>query len=278
MINKQKIPLKKATRILLGDIIYEKKKRERAVSKNGIRVLVYHSITDSLIKKEWKENTTPKDLFDKQLKYLKDNGYTAVSLEKAFLYLNNKEIIPDKTVAITFDDGFRNNYINALPILEKYKFPATIFITVDFLRDYSGSDLYLSCSEIKNMIKSGLISFGSHGLTHRALTTVKKRELDKEISLSKERLENIINNKTNFFAYPFVHSGSYNSNIRQLLKRHGFKAAFTTIFGINNFESNHFLLRRNRISWLDDLREFEKHLLGAYDWCAMCESFRYKKY
>jgi len=265
-------------RMFLGDIVYKKKKRRRDVFKNGIRVLVYHSITDNLIEKEWEENTTPKDLFDKQLKYLKNNGYVAVSLEKVFAYIKNNVIIPDNTVAITFDDGFRNNYTNALPILEKYKFPATIFITVDFLRDYSGSDLYLNCSEIKNMIKSGLISFGSHGLTHRALTTVKKRELDKEISLSKERLENIINNKTIFFAYPFGHSGSYNSNIKQMLKRHGFKAAFTTISGINNFKSDPFLLRRNRISWLDDLYEYEKHMRGAYDWCAICEYLRYKKY
>ncbi|MFC1576163.1 polysaccharide deacetylase family protein [Candidatus Omnitrophota bacterium] len=273
---KQKIPFRKQLRKHLGNIAH--KKKSSFPNSLGLRALVYHSVTDKLVENEWEENTTPKDLFARQMKYLADNEYRVISCDQGIEYLINNQHIPPRTVVITFDDGYRDNYINALPILKKYSFRATIFLTADFLRDHSGNMQYLSCSEINDIKNSGIIDFGCHGLTHKALSTLDKETLKKEIEGSKLKLEGIINNRIALFAYPFGHSGSYNQKVIDALRSAGFKGAFTSIFGLNHLTTNPFLLRRNRISWLDDLDEFEKHLLGAYDWCAICECLRPKRY
>lgn len=270
------VPLKKKIRIYIGSVVGFGK-RLIPLADNGFRVLVYHSITDKVITNEWEESTTPKDLFVRQMEYLADNKYNIISCKQGIEYMTSRLKIPSRTVAISFDDGYRNNYINALPALKKYNFCATIFITVNFLRDYSSNPQYLSCSELLDIKKSGIIDFGSHSFSHRTLTMLDKPELDKEIRQAKQKLEDIVDDKIDLFAYPFGHSKSYDRKVVEAIRSAGFTGAYTTIFGLNDFRSDPFLIRRHRISWLDELDEFEKHLSGAYDWCALCESFRYKR-
>jgi peptidoglycan/xylan/chitin deacetylase (PgdA/CDA1 family) len=270
------IPLKKRLKIILGDIFYAKR-RLILSDIRGLRVLLYHSVTDQLIEHEWEENTIPVDLFESQMNYLAVNKYNVISCREATKYFTEQREVPPRTVVITFDDGYRNTYLNALPILNKYNFCATMFINVSFLQDYSNNSEYLSCFELKHIKKSGIIDFGSHGLTHRILSTLSGKDLIKELRESKDTIEDIINDKVCFFAYPFGHSRSYNKKVIELIKSLGFIGAFTTIYGINNLKTNLFLMKRNRISWLDDLLEFEKHLIGAYDWAGKCEYFRYKR-
>lgn len=273
---KSTLPLKKRLRIYIGDAA-DKWKKLMPQSKNGFRVLLYHSITDKLVDNEWEENTVPKELFDKQMKYLADRKYNVINCRKAVRYLTENKEIPDRTVAIVFDDGYRDNYTNVLPILKKYSFCATIFLAVSFLRDYSGNAQYLSSQEIMNIKKTKLINFGCHSFTHEALSMMNVKKLDEEIRGAKQKLEYLTQSEIELFAYPFGHSKSYNKNVIEKIKSAGFIASFTTIFGLNDFKKDYFLLRRNRISWVDELDEFEKHLSGAYDWCGLCEYFRHKR-
>ena len=269
--------LKKRLRKYIGSVVYKKRKLIPCVNK-GFRVLAYHSVTDGIVGNDWEENTIHKDLFARQMKYLSDNKYNVISCKQGIEYLASCEDTSAKTVAITFDDGYVDNYTNAFPILKKYNFHATVFLTVNFLQDYSGDTEYLGYSQIMDIKKTGIIDFGSHGLTHRALTMLTDSELDKEIKDAKRKLEDIVNDKIDLFAYPFGHSRSYNKNIIEKVKTAGFLGAHTTIFGLNNSKTNPFLIKRNRISWLDGLGEFEKHLMGAYDWCVLFEHLRYKRY
>jgi len=271
------IPFKKRLKISAADIVYRSRRLVPHADK-GIRVLVYHSITDKLIENDWDENTTPKDLFDRQMGYLADNKYNIISCRQVIQYLTDYGKIPPRAVALTFDDGYKDNYTNAFPILKEYNFCATIFPTINFLRDYSGQARYLSSLEIINMRKSGIIDFGSHGLAHKALTRIDEQQLNKEIEGAKQKLEEIINEKIDLLAYPFGHIGSYNKNIAEKAKAAGFAGAFTSIFGLNSLKTDAFSVRRNRISWLDNLREFEKLLAGAYDWYALCQRFGHKRY
>jgi peptidoglycan/xylan/chitin deacetylase (PgdA/CDA1 family) len=146
------------------------------------------------------------------------------------------------------------------------------------LQDYSADTRYLSCSELINIGKSGIIDFGCHGLTHEALSRLDIKQLDEEILGARHKLEYLTHNKIDLFAYPFGHSKSYNANIIKKVKDAGFIGAFTAIFGLNRFDTDPFLIRRNCISWLDELDNFEKHLMGAYDWYALFEYFRPKRY
>ena len=269
------LPFKKRLRMRVGDVVSWGNASKRGRS-SGLRVLVYHSITDGLIEGEWEENTTPRDLFDKQMGYLAKNGYTVITAKDAFGRLKTGKALSG-AVVITFDDGFRNNYINASPILEKYNFCATMFLTAGYIRDHSGNPEYLNRSEILELKKRGVFNFGCHGMTHGLLKGLNEKELDLEVSQSKKELEDIIKEKIDLFAYPFGHSASFDENVIRSLKRAHFKASFTTIHGTNQSDRDLFSLRRNRISWLDSVREFEKHLEGAYDWCARCEVLRSKK-
>ena len=131
------------------------------------------------------------------MKYLADNKYNIISCKEGVDYLIRNRTIPPRTAVITFDDGYKNNYVNAVPVLEKYNFPATIFLTADFLSDYSGDKRYLSLPEIKDMQKCRLIDFGCHGLTHKALTMLDADGLDKEIKVAKQKLEDALGNKRN---------------------------------------------------------------------------------
>lgn len=274
---KNNVPLKKKLRIYIGNVV-DVRKKILPRADNGFRVLLYHSVTEKLVENEWEENTIPKELLDRQMKYLADKKYNIMNCKKAIRYAKEDREFPAKTIVISFDDGYKNFYTNALPILKKYNFCATLFLGVNLLCDYSNDAQYLSRQEIMNIKKTGLIDFGCHGITHRILSTLDEEELNGEIVGAKQKLEDLTESKIALFAYPFGHSASYNTNVIEKIKSAGFIGAFTTIFGLNDFRRNHFLLRRNRISWIDELNEFEKHLNGSYDWCALCEYFRYKKY
>lgn len=271
------IPLRKRLKSYCADLFYVAGKSGYSPAK-GFRVLLYHSVTDNIVQDEWMEATLPKDMFERQMRHLAENRYNIVDCRKAVEYLERREKMPPKTVVITFDDGYRDNYLSAWPILKKYGFCATIFVTLNFLRDYSGDGRFLSCSELRDMKKSGGIDIGCHGLTHRALTGLNIEELCRETIQVKQELEGVICDKVDLFAYPFGHSVSYNIYTIKQLKAAGFKGAVNTEFGINGPETDPFNIRRNRLSWFDGSGGLKKHLIGAYDWYRLCQRLRRKRY
>jgi peptidoglycan/xylan/chitin deacetylase (PgdA/CDA1 family) len=94
----------------------------------GIYFLAYHRVTDDDF--DCLDLNVKVDTFEKQIKFISQN-YKTISLEKAVELLKKGDSIPDKTIVVTFDDGYRDNYINAFPILKKYRIPATIFLSVE---------------------------------------------------------------------------------------------------------------------------------------------------
>jgi peptidoglycan/xylan/chitin deacetylase (PgdA/CDA1 family) len=269
------MPLKKKIRMAISTIV-DGSKFVMPGPARGFRVLLYHSVTERPIENEWRENTIYKYLFASQMAHLRAERYNIIRCEEAVNYLTGKGEIPDKTIAVTFDDGYRDNYLNALPILKKYDIPATVFLTADFLANNQSCSRYLGRSDITEMEKSGLIDFGCHGLSHKILSAMDDKELKRETKDAKHRLEDLLRREVRLFAYPFGHSGSYNQNVIEEIRSAGFLGAFTAIHGMNSHARNIFLMRRNRISWLDDLREFKKHLNGSYDWYSLFEPFGYK--
>jgi len=265
----KKLPLNKLLRIKGGDIYSGVRKLAGIRPSHGGRVLLYHSITDSPADSEWGENTVPKELFDMQLKFLSENGYTVVSADEVAEHVRSGAALPDRAVAITFDDGYADNYRNAFPILKKHGFVATIFVTVGKLRDISGSGEFLSSSELGEMVRSGLVKAGCHGSSHILLKGLGPAELNEEVSSARHRLSEMTGADVDLFAYPFGHSGSYDKNVIDTVRFAGFKGAFTSIFGINRRGGDPFTLKRNRVSWLDTDAEIKKHLNGGYDWYSI---------
>lgn len=237
--------------------------RGAAEATNGFRALTYHSITDALSGSDAYQMTTPRQMFDDQMAYLKENRYAVVSCDEAVDALIGRKPLPPRSICITFDDGFRDNLTNAIPVLERYGFRATIFLTVDYMG--AGRE-YLDWNEARSAAGSGVVSFGAHTMSHRRLRGLGADGLDREIVISRRILEDKLGVPIGLFAYPFGSYGSFDRGVKKTLLAAGYKAAFTTVAGSNGPGADIFALRRTRISWYDDAREFEKQLAGSYDW------------
>lgn len=180
------------------------------------KVLAYHSISSS----SRDPFEVRIDQFRQQMAYLADTGFTVVSLEAAWRDLCDGSIRP-ATVVITFDDGFRSLLDQALPVLDAYGFPATIFVPfahvggIDrFSYAYSRPDFeIMTLEEIADALQRG-ISFGAHGMTHADLTCLDDQALAYEIGESKRFLNTILGIDFSSFAYPF---GMFDERVVQAL-------------------------------------------------------------
>lgn len=183
----------------------------------SIPVLMYHSVEYE------KDNPVriPTKNFREQMKYLYDNNYKTLSLDDLNRYFEGEIEIPEKSLVITFDDGYEDNYINAYPILKEYGFKATIFaITNTIDKDSS----YLTTNQLIEMQQNG-IDIESHTVSHVKLGELPYEKQLSEFKNSKEILEKLLNKKVNYIAYPF---GSYNENTLKAIKEAGYDMAFTT--------------------------------------------------
>ncbi len=208
------------------------------ISSYSVPILMYHYIRDF---------NDPNDqigtnlsvspaTFDKQIKWLKDNGYQSVNPD----YLLNPYTLSFKPVIITFDDGYKDAYTNAFPILTKYGFTGTFYI----ITSYVGKAEYMSWAQIQELNKSSM-NIGSHTLTHPDLANSTKARVIEEVMESKSTLEKKIGSEINDFCYP---SGKYNNEVIAELKKTGYKTAVTVKNGMVTQNSDLFELPRIRMT------------------------------
>jgi peptidoglycan/xylan/chitin deacetylase (PgdA/CDA1 family) len=184
------------------------------------------------------------ELFERQMRFLKERHYNVVALETLIPYLRDGKKIPPKTVAITFDDGYKNNYTYAFPILKRYQFPATIFIIVEEV----GRPLndHLSWDEMKEMQDSGLVFFGSHAMGPDPLYKIKTEdELHRQIFDSKKILEKRLGREVAVFSYP---EGAFDEHVLGLVREAGYQMAVATSPGKETANNDLFALKRQRVS------------------------------
>ena len=182
-------------------------------------VLMYHSIDYASDKSD--RMTVSPHIFEKQMKYLHDNKYNVIPLEEAVRYIKDKTKPPAKTVAITLDDGYENNYIYAYQILKRYRIPATIFVVVDLV----GKEGFMNWDQIRELSDSGLITIGSHTMSHLWLQYVDDKILSYELDGSKKILEMRLDREVKFICYPM---GGYDERVKTGANAAGYKAAFAT--------------------------------------------------
>lgn len=189
----------------------------------NIRVLMYHHVQDEVIAKN--SNTTSltvtPDFFRKQMQYLKDKNYQIITPGDLENFFNTGTKVPPKSVIITFDDGYKDNYTVAYPILKEFGFKATIFISTGHV---NGAE-YLSWDEIKEM--SDLINFGNHTWSHHA-SAGPMTELEKEIETADIQLREHGLNQDKIFAYPY---GNSSIDAETVLNKLKYQLAFTTTYG-----------------------------------------------
>ncbi len=226
------------------------------VSTKKASVLIYHSIAYNKF-----HFTVSPENFKKQMEYLYKKNYNVVSLNKLIEYIKNKNI-PLKTIVLSFDDGYEDNYFNVFPILKKYNFPSTIFLATNFIKQKALNSFntplpMLSWRQIKEMHNSGLIDFEPHTHTHPRLTKISLESAKREILESRKIIEENLNKQCKFFAYPH---GEYNQEIVKFLKENNFKGAVITKEGLISDRDDLFKLRRNYISSSTNFPQFKGRL------------------
>ena len=175
------------------------------------RILMYHMIRERLEGGRFNKLRVAPAEFERQLKWLVDNGWRF-----AFLSELDTEVQQPKTVVLTFDDGYRDNFTAAHPLLNKYGAKATLFLVVDrFERDWSTTkkahhdsgelmrEPKLGDDEVREMLSSGAWELGAHTLTHALLPDLAENDKKHEIADAKRELETTFATEVSSFAYPF---------------------------------------------------------------------------
>ncbi len=310
--------------------------RNKIINHNHIIIMVYHRVNSK--KDTWSLSSITPHEFEQQIIYLK-NHYKIISLHKLIQLISSKEINKykyKKVAIITFDDGYKDNYNYAFPIIKKNNIPVTIFLTANFIsqdklfwwdkvgyllhhthRDkitldnlvfFSldtfknkaisyleitnklkkipnndklkyidkiqhecnvsipkglGKSLLMTWDEVEKMSNQG-VSFGAHTLTHPILTQISLEESETEIMSSKLKIESILKNKVQMFAYPNGDRYDFNDEIINLLQKNRFLCAVTTLKGsvmINNSED---VYKLRRISTSNDFDKFKLKVSELY--------------
>jgi peptidoglycan/xylan/chitin deacetylase (PgdA/CDA1 family) len=240
-----------------------------------LRVLMYHKVNDL-----WPNPTTvPTAVFEEQMALLGELGYVPVSLEGVRDHFLSGAPLPPRAVLLTFDDGYRDNLENALPVLRRHGYPAVLFVPVAFLDD--GRPLpheetlhvlgvhneTLDWDELAEL-EAGGVRVESHGIGHRPLSELDPAEATREIALSKLRLEERLGREVEAFAFVKGSQADYRPEHASLVQQAGYKLAFTSVSGANGPGTDPFRLRRYNIEPYPP-RTFELVLSGACDLIAV---------
>jgi len=234
----------------------------------SVRVLMYHEVDKNPLHPFSVSNNS----FEKQMKYLRDN-FQIISINDMYSFLKGELKLRDNAVAVTFDDGLRSIYLNAYPILKKYEIPAMIFLIADYFK--SGKDgrsgrEFLKPEDVSEM-KGSRISFGSHSKNHVVLSKHPKSEVRENIFGSKKDLEEMIEDKIDYFSYPFGLKRHFSKEIENIVREADYKCAFSAINGVNSRNADIFALRRTKIERDDSFQSFQKILKNALDWWAILD-------
>jgi peptidoglycan/xylan/chitin deacetylase (PgdA/CDA1 family) len=222
-----------------------------------VPILSYHQFSTT----ESNKMTLTKSAFQEQMRFLKENGYRVITLDQLFDFLDFKAAIPQKSVVITIDDGWRSTYEIAYPILKAQGFPATLFVYTDLL---TGSEKTLSWDLVKDLSENG-IDIQCHTKSHSDLTLIEKKDsfkdyfnrVEEEITACNNAIKKRLNRPIRYLAYPY---GTTNQLVIAVLKKHGYRGAMTVKRGGNPFFVQNFRVNRSMIYGDTPLDRFKKNL------------------
>lgn len=183
-------------------------------SENGYtpKAVMYHLIMEEPYSIYEALFVRPGD-FSAELDALNEEGYT-------YLFADEFEKTQGKSIALTFDDGYEDNYTTMFPILKEHGAKATVFLITDML----DTDGYLTTEQVKEMAASGYVRFGSHTVNHYELASQKDETVEYQLSKSKEIIESITGTPCRSMAYP---AGSHNKSVMDIASKY-FDYAYTT--------------------------------------------------
>jgi peptidoglycan/xylan/chitin deacetylase (PgdA/CDA1 family) len=231
-------------------------------ARGGLRILFYHRVS---------HDRDPLAIaparFEDQMRALRGQGYRALDVIAAVAALRRGEPV-DRTVGLSFDDGYRDVAEHALPVLERHGFRATVFVApavVDGAATYSWYDAQppvLGWNDIEALDSGSALTFEAHTLTHPDLTALDEGAAADEIAGSKAALEARLRRPVRAFCYP---AGLYGPRERALAARAGFELATTCEPGANTAATDPLTLRRTAVDRHDGPHDFRAKVAGGHD-------------
>ena len=220
----------------------------------AVPVLMYHRI-DTLSAKEKTsplmcDLTVSPEQFDAQVAYLVKNGFSLVSVKQVQDALLGGLALPERSVAITMDDGYKDNFDQAFPILLRYGVSATVFLVTKTL-DTPG---HLAWNDV-NVMRRRQVGVGSHTVSHLDLTTLDADRLDFELRESKRVLEQRLGQPVEAIAYP---SGSYNDGVVERTREAGYLSGWKKGGGPVQPGADPLLLPRVRVRGCTTMDDFKR--------------------
>lgn len=233
-----------------------KKIFNNAKNKNKLIILLYHSVIKSnkfLIDNNFviSEN----NFVDHFNSIYKNTEYKFIKIKK------NSKNYNGINLALTFDDGFKDNLDFVAEFLSQYQIPIHVYICTKFLK--SNYTNYLNTNELRKLSNYDNVTIGSHSLSHPLLSTLSNKEIFIELSESKKIIEDITSCEVNQISYP---NGSYSNEVIKISKELGYLIGLTSIFNSNDRHSDNMQLARYNIEGLDTKIKLSYKIKGYHDW------------
>jgi len=222
-----------------------------------VPVLTYHKFSV----RQSDAMTVSKADFEKQMAYLQSHGYRVISLQSFYDFLHYRLQIPERSVVITIDDGWRSTYSIAWPVLKAYGYPATLFLYTDLV---TGTLTTLDWNQLREMQDEGL-DIQCHTKSHRDLNRIGREEtfsayfaaVQDELELSTASLRDQLQIEPRFLAYPY---GETNDLVIAMLQSMGYQGGLTVQRGSNAFDADPYRVKRSMIYGGFSLADFERNL------------------
>jgi len=252
----------------------------------GVPILMYHQVGRAPEGARFCEDCVSPGRFEQQVRAILEAGYRVIPLADLVRESGREARHPaGRRVALTFDDGYRDQHARAYPVLKRHGLPATFFLVAGsvggrsplphlVLREAGASQaapapgwMPLGWEEAKEMAMNGM-QVGSHSLSHRSLGTMPLDEVEAEACASRDLLRRRLGTEVELFAYPFGSEsyGDFDARIEAILRRAGYRAACTTVIGRNGPAADPMALRRIPVEERDGPFRIRCKLAGAYDW------------
>jgi peptidoglycan/xylan/chitin deacetylase (PgdA/CDA1 family) len=210
----------------------------------NVPILMYHriNVVTASTPEITRHLTVDPVVFAHQMRWLKHHGYHTIVHRQLFNALMCGSRLPRKPILITFDDGYKDAYKNAAPILERKGMRGAAYVITSRI---SGDDpSFLTWKQVRLLEQMG-VEVVSHTVSHRGLTSLSDSAAMEELVRSRRVLERKLDHRVTWLAYPF---GDYNSRIEALARQAGYKLATTTVWGARQDASRPFALYRLRVS------------------------------
>jgi peptidoglycan/xylan/chitin deacetylase (PgdA/CDA1 family) len=222
-----------------------------AVSADSAVILLYHHFGARGCPST---NTTLKQL-DEQIRYLQEHHFNVLPVPEIIDRLKRGDSLPNKTIGITIDDGYKSVYTKAWPRFKTAGFPFTIFVSTDGVDHHYGA--FMTWAQIRELSKNG-VTIGNHTATHGHLTLKSALAAEKDIQKAQNRLSQELNIKPTLFAYPY---GERNKSLRATVIKLGFDAAFLQSTGPFNASSDFFALHRFALNEQRPFRPYHENIV-----------------